>query len=160
MHNNKYSDIAFSVNGQRYEMSVKNNWTLLTLLRDVLGLTGTKRGCDTGECGACTVVVDGKACSSCLLLAPEVDGKSIITVEGLADDDGLAPVQEFFLQESAYQCGFCTPGFLMAAKALLDVDPRPREEDIREALAGHVCRCGAYGRIMAALTSISRDEER
>ena len=129
-------------------MDAAHHWTLLRLLREVLDLTGAKVGCDRGECGACTVAVDGESVYACQMLALQARGKDVVTVEGLADDDALHPIQQAFLKEEAGQCGYCTPGFVMAAHALLRRNPTPTEGQIREALLGNLCRCNAYGRII------------
>ncbi|RKY95136.1 MAG: (2Fe-2S)-binding protein, partial [Candidatus Hydrothermota bacterium] len=130
---------------------VPANRTLLDILREDLGLTGTKRGCDTGECGACTVLMNGRSVNSCLVLAGEVEGAEIITVEGLGGEEALHPLQEAFLEEDAVQCGFCIPGMLMSAKYLLDRNPDPSEEEIREAISGNLCRCTGYIPIIRAI---------
>lgn len=132
------------VNGLRIETEVDPAQTLLQFIREDLGLTGTKSGCENGECGACTVLMDGKPVRSCIILAVEADGAEIITVEGLAGEEKLHPVQQAFIDHSAVQCGFCIPGVLVASKALLDRHPNPSEEDVLEALGGHLCRCGGY----------------
>lgn len=144
--------ISFLLNGELQELDVEDHWTLLYLLREKLGLTGTKEGCGSGECGACTVVVDGKAINSCLYLAVEADGKEVLTIEGMAAPDGtLHPLQRAFVEHGAIQCGFCTPGMIMSAKALLDENPNPTEEEIRHALAGNLCRCTGYIQIFRAI---------
>ena len=132
------------VNGLRIETEVDPAQTLLQFIREDLGLTGTKSGCENGECGACTVLMDGKPVRSCIILAVEADEAEIITVEGLAGEEKLHPVQQAFIDHSAVQCGFCIPGVLVASKALLDRHPNPSEEDVLEALGGHLCRCGGY----------------
>ncbi|MCD6086796.1 MAG: (2Fe-2S)-binding protein [Candidatus Hydrothermae bacterium] len=143
--------VNFTVNGERVRLRVPANRTLLDILREDLGLTGTKRGCDTGECGACTVLMNGRSVNSCLVLAGEVEGAEIITVEGLGGEEALHPLQEAFLEEDAVQCGFCIPGMLMSAKYLLDRNPDPSEEEIREAISGNLCRCTGYIPIIRAI---------
>jgi CO/xanthine dehydrogenase Mo-binding subunit/aerobic-type carbon monoxide dehydrogenase small subunit (CoxS/CutS family) len=143
--------INLKINGESYQLKVKPNLLLLDLLRYDLGLTGTKRGCDTGECGACTVLLDGRPINSCITLAVEADGKNILTIEGLAKNGQLHPLQEAFIKTGAFQCGFCTPGMLLSAKALLDVNSNPQEEEIKKAMAGNVCRCTGYVKIIDAV---------
>lgn len=140
-----------SVNGRAHTLEVSPNQTLLDLLRDTIGLTGTKRGCEIGECGACTVLLDGVAVNSCLVLAPQVEGREITTVEGLADGKTLSPLQEAFLDHEAVHCGFCTPGMLMNAKDLIDHNPTPTEQEIRVAISGTLCRCTGYVQIVEAI---------
>ncbi len=144
-------NLKFKVNGKEVELTVSANKTLLDILREDLNLTGTKRGCDTGECGACTVIMNGRTVNSCLVLAGEVQGAEIITVEGLGGEEALHPLQEAFLEEDAVQCGFCTPGMLMSAKYLLDRNPNPTEEEIKEAISGNLCRCTGYIPIIRAI---------
>jgi carbon-monoxide dehydrogenase small subunit len=148
-------EIVLIVNGSSYAVEVKVNRTLLDVLRDDLGLTGTKEGCGTGDCGACSVLLDGKPMNACLILAVEADGREILTVEGLARGDKLDPLQEAFVQEGAVQCGFCTPGMLIAAKGLLNENPQPTELQVRQALAGNLCRCTGYVRIITAVLKAS-----
>jgi aerobic carbon-monoxide dehydrogenase small subunit len=143
--------IHTSINHRQYELEIKPNLTLLSLLREELGLTGTKCGCEVGECGACTVLMNGKAVNSCLVLAPQIDGQEILTVEGLASGKQLHPLQESFLNHDAVHCGFCTPGMLMSAKDLLDHNPDPTEEEIRIAISGNLCRCSGYLQIVDAV---------
>jgi aerobic carbon-monoxide dehydrogenase small subunit len=143
--------IHTTVNGRAHAFAVAPNQTLLDLLRDTLGLTGTKRGCEIGECGACTVLLDGVAVNSCLVLAPQIEGRQITTVEGLAQGERLSPLQEAFLDHEAVHCGFCTPGTLLSAKALLDRNPSPTEHEIREAISGNLCRCTGYAQIVEAI---------
>jgi len=143
--------IEFRVNGKKAQLSVGGNQTLLELLRDKLDLTGTKRGCDSGDCGACTVLVDGQPVNACLVLAAEVAGSDITTIEGLGQDDRLHPLQQAFVDYNAVQCGFCTPGMILMASALLDENPHPTEEDIRQYLQGNLCRCTGYGKIVQAI---------
>lgn len=144
-----------TINGRRYEAEVGPHRTLLDMLRVELGLTGAKKGCDVGDCGACTVIMNGKPVNSCLVLGVEADGAVLETVEGLATTTEagvtLHPLQESFLQYGAAQCGFCTPGMLMAAKALLDENPRPSEEEVRFAIAGNICRCTGFSKIVEAI---------
>jgi carbon-monoxide dehydrogenase small subunit len=143
--------VKLIVNGTSYELDVKPWETLVDVLRNDLGLTGTKEGCGLGECGACTVIVDGKAVNSCLVLAAEADGKQITTIEGLADSDELHPIQEAFVERGGLQCGFCTPGMIMSTKALLDENPNPSEEEIRRGIAGNLCRCTGYSKIIESI---------
>lgn len=143
--------IQLKVNGEVYDVSVKPNETLLDVIRDRLGLTGTKKGCDTGQCGSCTVLLEGKPINSCLVLAVEAHGKDILTVEGLAKNGQFHPLQEAFVQGGAVQCGYCTPGMLLSAKALLDENPNPTEEKAKEAIAGNLCRCTGYVKIVKAI---------
>jgi carbon-monoxide dehydrogenase small subunit len=148
--------ITVTVNGKCYELSVKPWATLLEVNRDELGLTGTKEGCGLGECGACTVIMDGRTVNSCLVLAPEADGKEIITIEGMAQGDKLHPIQEAFLERGGLQCGFCTPGIIMSTKALLDDNPKPADEDIRRGIAGNFCRCTGYTKIFDSIKSAAQ----
>jgi carbon-monoxide dehydrogenase small subunit len=143
--------IEFRVNGKKAQLSVGGNQTLLELLRDKLDLTGTKRGCDSGDCGACTVLVDGQPVNACLVLAAEVAGSDITTIEGLGQDDRLHPLQQAFVDYNAVQCGFCTPGMILMASALLDENPHPTEGDIRQYLQGNLCRCTGYSKIVQAI---------
>ena len=149
--------ISLIVNGRSQTVEVEANTSLLDCLRDEVGLRGTKECCAVGECGACTVTVDGRTVNSCLVLAAEVDGKSIGTVEGLARNGELSPLQRAFLDHGAVQCGFCIPGVVMSAQALLDSNPEPDEATIREALSGNLCRCGAYGRIKRAVVRAAEE---
>jgi xanthine dehydrogenase YagT iron-sulfur-binding subunit len=149
--------IELTVNGETYQATVPSRRTLLDLLRDQLALTGTKKVCDMGHCGACTVLRDGKAVLSCLTLATACDGAEVRTVEGLAAPDGaLSPLQQAFIDSDAFQCGFCTPGQLMSATALLAENPTPSREEIRAYMAGNLCRCGAYSGIVDAIEQASR----
>lgn len=144
--------IKLKVNGVVEEVFVEPWWSLAYVLREVLNLTGTKVSCETGNCGACTVLVDGKAVKSCLLLAPKANRKEIVTIEGLAGKDGgLHPLQEAFIEHFAVQCGYCTPGMIMEAKALLDENPGATEEEVRAALSGNLCRCTGYVKIVEAV---------
>jgi len=154
--------IELRVNGEGYELWVKPNQTLLELLREELDLTGTKIGCGTGDCGACTVLLDGRPVNSCLVLAVEVNNREVTTIEGLAQGESLDPLQQAFIDHGAVQCGFCTPGMILSAKALLDRHHNPDERMIRRAIAGNICRCTGYTKIiraiMAAATDRSRDD--
>ena len=144
--------IRFTVNGDLVEVEVRPHWMLLKVLRDVLELTGAKMGCGEGECGACTVLVDGKPINSCIYPAIEAENREILTVEGLAlKDNQLHPIQKAFLEKAGVQCGFCTPGMIMSAKALLDENPNPTEDEIRHALAGNFCRCTGYVQIVESV---------
>ena len=145
--------INTTINGESVSFLCEPHQSLLSCLRDVLGLTGTKEGCSDGNCGACSVLLDGKLINSCLVLGAEVEGSQITTVEGLADWQGLHPIQQAYLDEDALQCGFCTPGFMIATKALLDREPNPTEDRIREWLAGNLCRCTGYDKIVRAVKS-------
>jgi len=143
--------ILVTVNGGEEYLDVPSNMTLLQMLREKLALTGTKNGCSAGECGACTVLVDGEPVNSCMMLAVEADGREVITVEGLAGEDRLSELQEAFVEHSAVQCGFCTPGVLISAHALLERNPHPTDGEVREALVGNLCRCTGYLRIVEAV---------
>jgi carbon-monoxide dehydrogenase small subunit len=145
------TDISVTINGETRTASVPPETTLLKLLRDHLKLTGAKLGCDVGDCGACTVIVDGKAVNSCLMLAGQADGRQIVTIEGLATRDHFHPIQKAFEDNGALQCGFCGPGVIMAAKALLDRDSDPDVATIRDALAGNICRCTGYTKMVEAV---------
>lgn len=149
--------LTIKVNGKLHSLTVDPSRTLLEVLREDLGLTGTKQACDTGGCGACTVIIDGRPVYSCLVLAVDCEGKDILTIEGLASDVHLHPIQEAFIKYGAIQCGFCTPGMVMSAKALLDENPEPTEEDVRKAIAGNLCRCTGYAKIVEAILSISHN---
>lgn len=146
----------FTLNGETVNVEVDTRWTLLYLLREVLELTGTKEGCGYGECGACTVIIDGQSVNSCLYPVMEAEGKTITTIEGLASKDGkLHPLQTAFINEGAVQCGFCTPGMIMSAKALLDANDKPTEEEIKDTIAGNLCRCTGYVKIIDAIKSVA-----
>jgi carbon-monoxide dehydrogenase small subunit len=147
--------IQFKVNDDSVSLEVEPHWTLLRLIHDELGLIGTKEGCGEGDCGACTVIVNGKAVNSCLMLAVDMDGKTITTIEGLARGDELHPLQKAFIEKGAVQCGFCTPGIILVAKALLDQNPNPSEEEIRFAIAGNLCRCTGYAKIVNAIQAVA-----
>ncbi len=143
--------IKFVLNGETVEVSAPPSLTLLKLLRERLGLTGSKPGCERGECGACTVLLDGDPVNSCLILAPQVEGREVITIEGLADGDKLDPIQEAFISESAVQCGYCIPGMILSAKALLNRTPHPSRDEIKRAISGNLCRCTGYAKIIKAI---------
>ncbi|MBW3539028.1 MAG: (2Fe-2S)-binding protein [Planctomycetes bacterium] len=143
--------VTTTINGRKNEFLCEPRQTLLEVLRDVLDLTGTKEGCSNGNCGACTVLLDGRAVDSCLVLAVEVDGAEVETIEGVAPVEGLDPIQHAFLEQAALQCGICTPGFIMSAKALLAENPQPSEAEIRFSLAGNLCRCTGYDKIVRAV---------
>ena len=171
-----HAAITITVNGAAHTLSVRHHWSLLDVLRDALELTGAKRGCDRGECGSCTVLLDGRPVNACQVLAMRAAGRSVLTIEGLAADglaadglaaDGLAadgltadaalsPLQQAFLDEDGGQCGFCTPGLVMAARALLNDNPAPSDAEIRAALSGNLCRCNAYGRILASVRNAAQ----
>ena len=144
-------EITLQVNAQSYSVEVGPGDLLVDVLREKLGLTGTKKGCGTGDCGACTVLLDGKPVNSCLILAVSAAGKQIVTIESLGDTDHLHPLQQSFIDNGAIQCGYCSPGFLMTAKALLDENPHPTELEIRAAIAGNLCRCTGYTGIIRAI---------
>jgi len=149
--------IRLTVNGEIHECTVESRKTLLDLLREDLKLTGTKKGCDGGECGSCTVLLNKRPVNACLLLAVGVDGQEILTIEGLGKN-GLHPIQKAFIEYGAVQCGFCTPGMILSAKALLDENASPSEMEVREAIAGNLCRCTGYEKIISAILSVSREK--
>ena len=143
--------VQTTINGETVEYLCESRQSLLEVLRDVLHLTGAKEGCNNGNCGACSVILDGRLVNSCLVLGAELEGKSLETIEGIAEPDQLHPIQDAFLENAALQCGICTPGFIMAAKALLDQNPHPTEHEIRYWLAGNLCRCTGYDKIVRAV---------
>jgi aerobic-type carbon monoxide dehydrogenase small subunit (CoxS/CutS family) len=145
--------IRFILNGKEISVESPPNFTLLRLLRERLGLTGAKAGCERGECGACTVILDGEPVTACLVLAPQVEGRRVETIEGIGNGEELHPLQQAFIDESAVQCGYCIPGMLMSAKALLDRDPEPARGEIKTALSGNLCRCTGYTKIIKAVES-------
>jgi aerobic carbon-monoxide dehydrogenase small subunit len=147
--------ITLIVNDTQYSVDVEPDELLVDVLREKIGLTGTKKGCGTGDCGACTVLMDGKPVTSCLVLAVSAVGKSILTIEGLERDGGLDPIQQSFLDKFAVQCGFCTPGMVLSVKALLDNNPDPTEEEIRYAISGNLCRCTGYQKIVEAVQALT-----
>lgn len=147
--------LTLKVNGEVYDLEVPANRTLLDVIREECGLKGTKQGCGNGECGACTVLLEGEPVNACLILAVQANGKSVVTVEGLSKDGGIHPIQEAFINHGAIQCGFCTPGMILSVKALLDRNPEPQEVEIREALTGNFCRCTGYQKIVEAVQSLA-----
>ena len=149
-------EIRITVNGKLYELSVRPWATLLEVIREDLGLTGTKEGCGVGECGACTVIMNGKTVNACLVLAPEADGKEITTIEGLAQGEKLDPIQQAFYEIGGLQCGFCTPGMIMSTRALLAETPDPTDQEIRKGLEGNFCRCTGYTKIFESVREASR----
>ena len=149
------SIVELTVNGTTHTIEVKSNWTLLKVLRDKLCFTGTKCGCEKGECGACTVLMNGKSILSCLTLAVAADKQEILTIEGLATNGELHPIQQAFIDHGAVQCGFCTPGMILSAKALLDENPHPTDEEIRDRINGNICRCTGYAKIVEAIKAIA-----
>jgi len=156
----KKVQIQATINGEETEFLCEPRQSLLEVLRETLGLTGTKEGCSNGNCGACNVIMDGMLVNSCLVLAVEIDGRHVTTIEGIASGAGLHPLQEKFLTHAALQCGFCTPGFIVAAKALLDQYPNPSEVEVREWLSGNLCRCTGYDRIVRAVLDASQVQEK
>ena len=151
-------ELRLTVNGQPYELYIKPKTLLVEVLRDHIGLTGTKRGCNSSSCGACTVILNGMPVKSCSILALQADGGEVLTVEGLARGNKLHPLQEAFLDHGAFQCGFCTSGMLMSAKALLDENSNPTREQIKEGIDGNICRCTGYNSIIRALTAVVNGE--
>lgn len=152
-------EIKLSVNGQVYEAHITPKTTLLDLLRNELGLTGTNKGCATGDCGACTVIMNGDAVNSCLVFAVDANGSEITTIEGLMDNEKLHPIQQAFVDEGAVQCGFCTPGMIMVVKDFLDKSQNPTEEDLRIAISGNLCRCTGYTKIVKAIEKVASGEK-
>ena len=146
-------DVRYTINGRAYEAQIEPNRTLLEVVRDELRLTGAKEGCGTGDCGACSMIVNGKLVTSCLMLAPQASGGKITTIEGLAEGATLHPVQRAFIEKGAVQCGFCIPGMILAGKSLLDRNPKPTEAEIRAAIAGNLCRCTGYTKIVEAIAA-------
>ena len=148
--------ISLTVNGEEHKVEVEPFWSLAYVLREKLGMTGTKIACANGACGSCTVIMDGEAIFSCLKLVVDAEGKDITTIEGLADGDKLHPIQRSFIDNAGFQCGYCTPGMIMATKALLDKDLKPTEQEVREAIGGHICRCGSYPRIVKSILNAAK----
>ena len=151
------AEVRATINGRERELRVEPTRTLLEMLREDLQLTGTKLGCEAGECGACTVLVDGSPVVSCMTLAADADGRMIETIEGISTPDALHPLQEEFLRQNAFQCGYCAPGMIMSSKALIDHNPHPSEQEIREAIAGNLCRCTAYVGIVKAIQNVTAE---
>ena len=152
---NEKTMLRMKVNGRPVEVAVKPTWTLLRVLREELRLTGTKKGCEQGDCGACVVIMNGKTVNSCLVLALQAESKEIETIEGLGTEDNLHPLQKSFIEHGAVQCGFCTPGMLMSSKVLLQENPKPAQEEIKVAISGNLCRCTGYTKIIKAIESAS-----
>lgn len=150
--------IQLEINKREYELAVEPNLTLADLLREELGLTGTKKGCEMGDCGSCTVIMDGKNVNSCLILAVQASGSRIETIEGLETSSGLHPLQQSFVEKGAIQCGFCTAGMILSGKTLLEKNPHPSELEVREALSGNLCRCTGYQKIVEAVTDVGRGD--
>lgn len=148
--------VKLKVNGKTWDIAVEPYWTLLRVLRDSLGLMGTKWGCESGDCGVCSVIIDSKVINSCLVLVMDAVNREIITIEGLSQNGNLHPLQEAFVRYGAIQCGYCTPGMIMAAKALLDENPHPTEDEVRMALAGNLCRCTGYVKIVESILSLTK----
>jgi aerobic carbon-monoxide dehydrogenase small subunit len=157
---NKKFQVRALINGEEIEFLCEARQSLLEVLRETLGLTGTKEGCNNGNCGACNVILDGALVNSCLVLAVEINERSVTTVEGIATGQGLHPLQEKFIAHAALQCGFCTPGFIVASKALLDQNPHPSESEVRQWLAGNLCRCTGYDRIVRAVIDATHVQEK
>ena len=151
--------IELNINGEPYEVAVEPRMTLLEVIRDLIGLTGTKNGCSLGNCGSCTVLLDGKPVVSCLLLAIEAQGKAILTIEGLSKDSELHPLQQAFIEHGGLQCGFCTPGMILSAKALLDENPNRTEDEVKEGISGNLCRCTGYTDAVNAILDVARREK-
>ena len=154
----KQEEIVLKVNGIDYRLSIETRRTLLEVLRENLGLTGTKKSCNEGNCGACTVLIDGRPVASCLVLAMDAQGKEILTIEGLSEGEKLHPIQEAFLKHGAIQCGFCTSGMILSAKACMDENPSPSMEEIRETISGNLCRCTGYVKIVEAIQSVTGEK--
>ncbi len=149
--------IHLTINDREYDAAAAPNRTLADFIRYQLGLTGTKKGCEMGDCGSCTVIMDGRPVNSCLVLAVQADGRKITTIEGLETDKGLHPIQDKFVEKGAIQCGFCSPGMILSAKSLLDKNPNPDRSEIRKAVSGNLCRCTGYQKIIDAVESVNRD---
>ena len=157
---NKKVRVQATINGEDVEFLCEPRQSLLEVLRETLGLTGAKEGCNNGNCGACNVILDGALVNSCLVLTVEINGRNVTTIEGIATPQGLHPLQEKFIAHAALQCGFCTPGFIVASKALLDQNPNPSENEVRQWLAGNLCRCTGYDRIVRAVLDAAQVQEK
>ena len=153
-------NVAFEVNGKPFSLQVSDDRSLLDVLREDLGLTGTKKGCDKGDCGACTVLLNGRPVNACLLLAVQADSQKVITIEGIAHEDKLDPIQTAFIEKGAVQCGFCTPGMILTAKSLLEENPRPTRDEIQKGISGNLCRCTGYVQIIDAIQAASEAKEK
>ncbi len=152
----KSLSITFTLNDETVSVAIDAKELLIDTLRETFGLTGTKKACGTGDCGACTVIINGKAVRSCILLTATVAGKKVLTIEGLGDEEHLHPIQQAFIEAGAIQCGYCTPGMVLSAKALLDKNPKPTEDDIKDAISGNLCRCTGYTKILKAIETAAR----
>ncbi len=151
--------LRFTLNGREVAVEISPSWTLIQVLRDELGLTGTREGCSSGHCGVCTVLLDGEPVNSCLIPAFKADGREVVTIEGLSRPGQLHSVQKAFLDNGAVQCGYCSPGMILAVKALLDQNPKPSDQEVREAISGNLCRCGTYLEVVEAVRSLCQSEE-
>ncbi len=151
--------INLRINGEPRELAVEPNWTLLETVREALGYTGSKEGCGTGDCGACSMIVDGRLITTCLMLAPQADGRAIVSIEGVATNGDLHPVQQAFIDTGGVQCGFCTPGMVMAAVGLVDENPTPTEQEVRLGLEGNLCRCTGYHNIVKSVLSCAASQQ-
>jgi len=149
-------EVAITINSKLYKQAVSADTTLLDFIRDINGFTGTKKSCEMGDCGACSVIMDGKLVNSCIILAVEANNSSILTIEGISEKDTLHPIQQAFIEEGAIQCGYCTPGMILAVKALLDKNPNPTQEQIRAGISGNLCRCTGYNKIVSAASRAAK----
>ncbi|WHH60481.1 (2Fe-2S)-binding protein [Petroclostridium sp. X23] len=149
--------VNFALNGKPVSIDAEPHWTLVDVLRDKFGLTGVKKGCETGECGACTILLNGDNVASCMLLIGQVENKEVTTIEGLSKEDYIDPIQKAFLEQGALQCGYCTPGMILTVKALLDKNPSPTREEIKQGISGNLCRCTGYEQIIEAIESVMEE---